>query len=126
MRPPSPGTLPVKSRTNRKNLGSRNVIVNDVHLDCSTLASKVAGLPQLKLGWIVAGGPAEARNAALQRLELIADTYLSVGTPVQWAATSLLGLRHTIQEQIRNRTRGNLEFLLSKVAPSSPWRESPG
>ena len=55
--------------------------------------SKVLGLPQLKLGWIVASGP-EAQQA-IQRLELIEDTYLSVGTAVQWAAArcSLRGKR---------------------------------
>src|SRR5579864_8683557 len=52
--------------------------------------SKLVGLPQLKLGWIVAGGPEAARREAVQHLELIADTYLSVGTPVQWAAAALL------------------------------------
>ena len=48
------------------------------------------GLPQVKLGWIVAGGPLAQRHDALKRLELIADTYLSVGTPVQVAAPALL------------------------------------
>jgi alanine-synthesizing transaminase len=53
-------------------------------------ASKSLGLPQVKLGWTVVGGPADDRAAALEGLELIADTFLSVGTPVQVAAASLL------------------------------------
>ena len=52
--------------------------------------SKVAGLPQMKLGWIVVGGPASERAAAMERLELIADTYLSVATPVQHGSAGLL------------------------------------
>ena len=48
--------------------------------------SKSAGLPQVKLGWIAAAGPAPAVEQALARLELVCDTYLSVSTPVQLAA----------------------------------------
>jgi len=72
--------------------------------------SKVAGLPQMKLGWIVVTGSPEARRRAWERLEWIADTYLSVGTPVQCAAARLLGAGESVQEQIRRRTRQNLEF----------------
>ena len=82
--------------------------------------SKVLGLPQLKLGWIVAGGP-ESRKA-MERLELIEDTYLSVGTPVQWAAGPLLASRHAIQSQILERVRSNRAFLANCIGPSSPWR----
>jgi aspartate/methionine/tyrosine aminotransferase len=84
--------------------------------------SKTAGLPQLKLGWIVTSGPEELRRDAFARLELIADTYLSVGTPVQWAAPSLLASRGYIQSQIMQRVRGNLAFLHSEIGPASPWR----
>ena len=84
--------------------------------------SKVAGLPQLKLGWIATGGPTAARTEAFHRLELIADTYLSVGTPVQWAAASLLDSRHEVQKQIQLRAGGNLEFLRSQIGEASPWR----
>jgi alanine-synthesizing transaminase len=66
--------------------------------------SKSLGLPQLKLGWIVAGGPPLLRDAGLARLELIADSFLSVGTPVQAAAASLLvrgaGVRHAIHARV--------------------------
>lgn len=84
--------------------------------------SKIAGLPQLKLGWVTVGGVPAARNEAFGRLELIADTYLSVGTPVQWAAASLLSSRHILQDQIRKRTRANLEFLHRQIGSTSPWR----
>jgi alanine-synthesizing transaminase len=84
--------------------------------------SKVAGLPQLKLGWIVTGGPTHEREQAFERLELIADTYLSVGAPVQLAAPTLLGLRTQLQNQILARARANRAFLQSQIGPRSPWR----
>jgi hypothetical protein len=83
--------------------------------------SKVAGLPQMKLGWIVASGPQDLRTQAFERLELIADTYLSVGAPVQWAAASLLASRTGIQRQILERVRGNLASLRSQIGLDSPW-----
>jgi len=75
--------------------------------------SKVAGLPQLKLGWIAANGP--GHRQALDRLELIADTYLSVSTPVQYAAARLLAARTEIQLQIRARARANLATLAGRA-----------
>jgi aspartate/methionine/tyrosine aminotransferase len=84
--------------------------------------SKVSGLPQLKLGWIVTSGPEAVRKEAFDRLELIADTYLSVGTPVQWALASLLGSRQEIQSQILGRARANLALLRNKIGPGSPWQ----
>jgi len=75
--------------------------------------SKVAGLPQMKLGWIAANGPAHAE--ALQRLELIADTYLSVSAPVQNAAARLLETRKNIQSQISNRTLANFVALSNRA-----------
>ena len=72
--------------------------------------SKVAGLPQMKLGWIVVAGRPELRRAAWERLEWIADTFLSVGTPVQHAAGLLLGAGETMQRQIRERILDNLTF----------------
>lgn len=80
--------------------------------------SKVAGLPQMKLGWIVVNGPAAERNAAIERLELIADTYLSVATPVQHALPGLLESGAALREQIRERSRQNLEALLARTAGS--------
>ncbi|MFN3323935.1 MAG: pyridoxal phosphate-dependent aminotransferase [Bryobacteraceae bacterium] len=84
--------------------------------------SKVSGLPQMKLGWIVVSGPAEFQAAALARLELIADTYLSVGTPVQLAAEALLGVRTEFQRQLVDRLSGNLAFLRERAARSPSMR----
>jgi alanine-synthesizing transaminase len=94
--------------------------VPEVLTFCLSGLSKVAALPQMKLGWIIAGGP--AREQAFQRLELIADTYLSVGSPVQWAVPVLLSLRTRLQHQILERVRANRAFLLSQIGPRSPWR----
>jgi aspartate/methionine/tyrosine aminotransferase len=71
--------------------------------------SKIAGLPQMKAAWIVAAGP-EA-EAALERLEVIADTFLSMNAPVQCALTAWLEGREAIQQQIRGRTAANLAEL---------------
>jgi aspartate/methionine/tyrosine aminotransferase len=68
--------------------------------------SKTVGLPQMKLAWMIAEGP--RIETALERLEIIADTYLSVGTPVQCAVESLLKLRGPVQSQIMARLRENL------------------
>jgi alanine-synthesizing transaminase len=73
--------------------------------------SKTVGLPQLKLGWMVVGGPASDRTAALAALELIADTYLSVGTPVQVAAPHLLASGAQVRHAIHDRIRHNLGVL---------------
>jgi alanine-synthesizing transaminase len=73
--------------------------------------SKTVGLPQMKLAWMVATGPADVVSEALARLEMIADTYLSVGTPVQCAIEALLQLRGPVQGQILDRLRVNLEIL---------------
>lgn len=81
--------------------------------------SKVSGLPQVKLGWIVVSGPERQRREAFARLEFIADTYLSVGTPVQCAAPVLLGAGISIREQIRRRTAENLRELRQLVRGSA-------
>jgi alanine-synthesizing transaminase len=78
--------------------------------------SKVAGLPQMKLGWIVAAGPGDRRRAALEKLEWIADTYLSVSSPVQCAAAGLLRAGYDVQQQIRARTQRNLDWLRASLA----------
>ena len=77
--------------------------------------SKTAGLPQMKLGWIVAAGSPSERGPAMERLEWIADTYLSVGTPVQCAAGRLLAAGESIQQQIRERTYENLQFAADRI-----------
>ncbi|MBI5534643.1 MAG: pyridoxal phosphate-dependent aminotransferase [Deltaproteobacteria bacterium] len=81
--------------------------------------SKSVCLPQMKLGWIVVGGPESDASQALGRLEMLADTFLSVGTPVQHAARSLLELRKPIQEQLRTRIRSNLGALRSSIGQGS-------
>lgn len=84
--------------------------------------SKVAGLPQMKLGWIVISGPSAECAEAKDKLEWIADTYLSVSTPVQQAAPRLLELGKGIQSQIAARVRANLTWLESAIAADSPCR----
>jgi hypothetical protein len=70
--------------------------------------SKVAGLPQMKLSWIVVGGSTDAaRSEALERLEIIGDTFLSVGTPVQLGVKWLLEAGEGVRAQILARVRAN-------------------
>ncbi len=78
--------------------------------------SKTVGLPQLKLGWGIAGGPPAERVAALRALELIADSYLSVGTPVQVAAPHLLREGAAIRAAIQGRIKENLAALRAAAA----------
>ncbi len=70
--------------------------------------SKAAGMPQMKLAWICLNGPAQAQQEARERLEIIADTYLSVGTPVQQALPDLLRVGANIQRQLWRRIEENL------------------
>jgi aspartate/methionine/tyrosine aminotransferase len=84
--------------------------------------SKVAGLPQLKLGWMTVNGPSDLRREAFERLEFIADTYLSVSTPVQWAASGLLAWSTRIQSRIQMRCRRNLAVLRRAFGPESAFR----
>ncbi len=77
--------------------------------------SKGAGLPSWKLGWIRVGGPAAERRGALAALERIADTYLSVSTPVQEALPDLLRLAPRIRRAIAGRTAGNLGHLVAAL-----------
>ena len=81
--------------------------------------SKVAGLPQMKLGWMVASGPAKLRAEAMEKLEWIADTFLSVSTPVTCAAARLLASGVLVQRQIRERTAGNLAVARETLAGSA-------
>jgi hypothetical protein len=79
--------------------------------------SKLLGLPQMKLAWISANGPEGELNDALARLEVIADTYLSVSTPVQRALPHWLGLRLQLTHQILERVRANRQVLLDRTRP---------
>jgi alanine-synthesizing transaminase len=78
--------------------------------------SKTVGLPQLKLGWIGVGGPATLVDDAMDRLETICDTYLSVSTPVQVAAPDLLREGAAIRVQIQERVRANLDSVKAIAA----------
>jgi len=82
-------------------------------------ASKSLGLPQVKLGWTVVGGPAGDRASALEGLELIADTFLSVSTPVQVAAAALLERGAAVRAAIHARLRANLATA-RRVAAAHP------
>jgi aspartate/methionine/tyrosine aminotransferase len=73
--------------------------------------SKISALPQMKLAWIVTSGPGEQASAALGRLEIIADTYLSMNAPIQLAAPVLLEQRHSIQALLLDRVLANLSEL---------------
>jgi aspartate/methionine/tyrosine aminotransferase len=77
--------------------------------------SKSVGLPQLKLGWIVASGPPALVGEALQRLEVICDTYLSVATPVQVAAADILRRGAAVRDEISRRVRTNYAGLAQNV-----------
>jgi alanine-synthesizing transaminase len=81
--------------------------------------SKLAALPQMKLAWTAVGGDPQAVEAALGRLEIIADAFLSVGTPVQHAAPVLLATRGAAERAIGARTRANLSWLRGAVTGSA-------
>ena len=78
--------------------------------------SKICGLPQMKAAWLIASGPQEWKREALARLEVIADTYLSVNAPVQLAISRFLELRHTFQKQVIERVCRNLAELDRQLA----------
>ena len=78
--------------------------------------SKISGLPQMKLAWVATSGPATAAIVAMDRLEVIADTYLSMNTPIQLAAAVLLEQRKNIQPLLLDRLRVNLAQLDDQLA----------
>lgn len=82
--------------------------------------SKISALPQMKCAWVVVNGPERLLQGALDRLEVIADTYLSLSTPVACALPRLLNLRHTIQPQVLDRVTGNLARLDALLALAPP------
>lgn len=73
--------------------------------------SKIAGLPQMKVAWIAANGPPALKQDALARLEVIADTYLSMNAPIQLALPALFDERKNLQPQLLERVRANLAEL---------------
>ena len=78
--------------------------------------SKIAGLPQMKLAWLIASGPEQEKREALDRLEIIADTYLSMNAPVQLATPALLSQRYSFQQQLMARVRTNLAEFDRQIA----------
>jgi len=78
--------------------------------------SKIAALPQMKVAWIVTSGPESEAAEAMGRLEVIADTYLSMNAPLQWATPALLAQRKNIQPQLLERVRTNLTELDRQLA----------
>lgn len=78
--------------------------------------SKICGLPQMKLAWLVTSGPSELKEQAIARLDVIADTYLSMNAPVQHAASQLLAEREAFQSQLMDRVRTNLAELDRQLA----------
>jgi alanine-synthesizing transaminase len=81
--------------------------------------SKGSGMPQVKLAWIVAAGAEAQRSEILSALELISDTYLSVGTAVQLALPELLQIGNRIRSSIRQRTVANLAAVNHLLGGSS-------
>jgi alanine-synthesizing transaminase len=81
--------------------------------------SKISGLPQMKAAWLITSGPEQLKTPALSRLEVIADTFLSMNTPVQLAIPRFLDLRHGFQKQLMARVRRNLTELDRQLAAKS-------
>jgi alanine-synthesizing transaminase len=81
--------------------------------------SKIAGLPQMKAAWIATLGPERLRTEALDRLEIVSDTFLSMNAPVQLAMPKWLAGAGAMQGQVIERARGNLATL-RQIANESP------
>lgn len=84
--------------------------------------SKISALPQMKVAWIATSGPAAEVEAALARLEVIADTYLSMNAPIQWAVPALLAQREDIQRQLLDRVLTNLAELDRQLAAQTTYQ----
>jgi alanine-synthesizing transaminase len=81
--------------------------------------SKISALPQMKVAWIAASGPSAEVETAMARLEVIADTYLSMNAPIQWATPTLLEERKNIQPQLLDRVLKNLAELDRQLSAQS-------
>jgi aspartate/methionine/tyrosine aminotransferase len=84
--------------------------------------SKVCGLPQMKASWIATCGPASLMYEAMQRIEIIADTFLSMNAPVQHVLPHWLASRRSLQQQIRDRMQANLALLDERLQGTSVQR----
>jgi len=82
--------------------------------------AKISALPQMKLAWVVVNGPPDVLPKALARLEVIADTYLSVSGPLAHALPTMLETRRSLQPQILDRVRTNLHWLDEQLAADLP------
>ncbi|MGA2102388.1 MAG: pyridoxal phosphate-dependent aminotransferase [Candidatus Sulfotelmatobacter sp.] len=78
--------------------------------------SKIAALPQMKVAWVVTSGPPDVAQEAIARLDVIADTYLSMNAPIQWAVPVLMEQRKNIQRQLLERVKTNLAELDRQLA----------
>ena len=81
--------------------------------------SKIAALPQMKVAWVATTGPEALKKPAMDRLEIIADTYLSLNSPTQWAFPVLFEQRQSLRPQIRERLLRNWAYLKSVVGGAS-------
>ena len=84
--------------------------------------SKIAALPQMKVAWVVTSGPREEASEAMERMEVIADTYLSMNAPMQWATPLLLLQRKKLQAQLLERVKKNLDELDRQLAAQKSCR----
>lgn len=84
--------------------------------------SKVCGLPQMKASWIAACGPQHLVSKAMQRIEIISDTFLSMNAPVQCALPTWLAMRHAFQHQARDRMASNLALIDARLHGTSAQR----
>ena len=112
---PAPGAL----HPNALSKPASHASLNEILTFTLSGLSKVSALPQMKLAWIVVGGPVEERRCAIERLEIIADTYLSVSTPAAVALPELLETRRAIQPQIITRLQQNLAELDRQINAAS-------
>jgi len=78
--------------------------------------SKISALPQMKVAWLSCTGPDELVQSAVKRLEVIADTYLSMNAPTQCAIPILLGQRHSLRKQLLDRVQNNRTELMRQLA----------
>jgi len=85
--------------------------------------SKICGLPQMKVAWVVVSGPEASKQEALERLEVIADTYLSVNTPLQLGVPVMLATRRGFQDQVAKRVKTNSAELDLQLSPRLEWRQ---
>jgi aspartate/methionine/tyrosine aminotransferase len=122
--PSAPVVLPLSSAQVPDSSTSANRVVTfaaESRVLTFTLSglSKISALPQMKLSWVIVSGPLNLLRAALARLEVIADTYLSVSAPLANALPELLESRHQVQPQILDRVLLNLHWLDQQLSRGS-------